>query len=135
MHSVTSANQVAEFSVDNEVPVVFAFTANIEKSCIDLMVSNFDRIGVIRVQLKPEQVDEELLDRLGRYIIRQRSDFLELDITEEEREKIRQQVRESQLLRDCELHAAEARERAEALAVKTASRKGLPQSIKGKLRP
>ena len=135
IHSNTPAGQIAEFSVDNEVPVIFAFMANIEKARIDLLVTNFDRIASYRLQLKPEQIDAELLDRLGRYILRERSDFLELDITDEAREQIRKQVRESQLHRERELLAAEARERAEGKAVKPASHKGLLGSIKRKLKP
>ena len=84
----------ATFTMAREIPVVFKFTVNAEK--LDLSVHNFIDLGVQRYPLKPEQLDEDFFDRLAGYIVRDRKQFMELEISQQQLEELRANLEKEQ---------------------------------------
>jgi hypothetical protein len=103
------------FTIGSTIPVAIHFSANIEKSAIDVHLVNFEEIGGRTAQIKPDQITDDLLDELGKYILRQENRFLKLELSEEERMRIRAQVKAAQQQMDKAVSIADATLRAEAL--------------------
>ncbi len=118
-----------EFDIELRVPVTFGFIANIESGCIDMSIRNFDQFGLRKIQIKPCDVTEDFMDKVGRYLIREREDFYKLDISEDEREQIRIRLHAEQEQHSRELHEQEERERVEKNQ-NEANRPGLLNSLK-----
>lgn len=119
----------AEFEIELRVPVTFSFIANIEAGFIDMRIRNFDHLGLRQIPVKPGDITEAFMDNIGRYLMREREDFYKLDISDDERERIRLRLREELAQRDRELHELEAKARAEE-TLKEVSRPGLLDSLK-----
>lgn len=82
----------ALFNVEAKVPVLFNFKLAEDKTTINLSIRNFEGLGTRTYRLQPEQIDAQLLDQMGHYLLRTDNHFVRLDITEEEREKLRQRL-------------------------------------------
>lgn len=104
----------ATFIIKREVPVRFTFDADAMRPSIDLVILNFEEIGLKRYRLRPEQLTEELLEEMGKMILRKGHAFLRHEIPDEHREQIRARLLEEQQQREQELVEIEAREAAEA---------------------
>jgi len=100
------------------IPVTFMFEGDLELSGINLTISNYDNLFTTTTFLKPEQITDEFLDELGKYILRKPSIFLKSTIDDEKRAQIQNMVREAEMRRQKELKDAELREQEELLAVK-----------------
>lgn len=109
----TSEVMKTEFDIGLCVPVTFGFIANIESGCIDMSIRNFDHLGLRRIPVRPGDVTEDFMDNIGRYLMRERDDFYKLDISEDERERIRARLHAEQVQRARELRELEVKERAE----------------------
>ena len=96
-----------------KVKVNFVFQADPGLGSIRLFVGNFNGFKVEKSLLQPETVDENWLDSLGNYILRNRANLYDLDMDESLRSSIRQRVQESRHAREEELREAERREREE----------------------
>jgi hypothetical protein len=59
----------------------------------EMHFTNFDTLGTVSRAFSPEIVDDEFLDRLGRYIVRQNDSFIQAHLSDEEREKMREEIR------------------------------------------
>jgi stage V sporulation protein SpoVS len=106
----------AEFHIELRIPVSVTFQANIEQSCIELDIYNVDRFGLYHTVYKAEAIDEAFMDNLGRYLLRQQPDFHQLDISDEERAAIREQLRAEQERQSRELREQAQREAGQAPA-------------------
>ena len=82
----------ALFDVEAKVPVLFNFELADNKTTINLTIRNFEGLGTHLYRLQPEMINEQLLDQMGRYLLRADNHFIRLDITEEDREKLRQRL-------------------------------------------
>lgn len=82
----------ALFKVEAKVPVLFNFELADNKTTINLTIRNFEGLGTHLYRLQPEMINEQLLDQMGRYLLRADNHFIRLDITEEDREKLRQRL-------------------------------------------
>jgi hypothetical protein len=69
------------------------------------------------------------MDNIGRYLVRERADFYKLDISDDERERIRLRLREELAQRDRELKELETKARAEE-TLKEVTRPGLLDSLR-----
>lgn len=103
----------AYFSISNRIPVLFKITANVEDSTIEFSISNFNELGGRKITLVGSQINDDLLDSLGRYILREEDSFPPLNISEEEVGAIRQKVMQEKKRLQEELRLAEEREREE----------------------
>lgn len=97
----------AQFTVKPLTMVKFNFEADIDNGAIKFKCSNFDQFGTITRSLKPEDVNEEFMDQLDRYIIRENENFLKEDVADDVREQIRMKIEQEKLERQEELKAAE----------------------------
>ena len=97
----------ATFNVLGPLPVNVILQANLETSSIELVLKNFEMPGVLKYIYKDDQITEQFIDDLGRYAIRQNPDFLKLDINDEDKEKIRQNIQAEMKRRQQELDEAE----------------------------
>ncbi|MFO7602405.1 MAG: hypothetical protein R6X06_01170 [Gammaproteobacteria bacterium] len=82
----------AQFNVEAKVPVLFNFELAENKTTINLTIRNFEGLGTHVYRLQPEMIDEQLLDQMGLYILRADNHFLRLDMSEEERDRLRQRL-------------------------------------------
>lgn len=109
-HGVISA----EYTISNKIQIKFEFIANIKKSLIDLQVKNFLGFSNRHIQIKPEEINSDFLDKLARFIAREESDFFTLDISQEQRNEIKAHLAEDKKRREEELHLIEQQEKEEA---------------------
>jgi hypothetical protein len=59
----------AQFVVERKVPVRFGFTANLEQGAIDLTIKNFEALRLLKLQVKPDAITEDYLEKLAKYIL------------------------------------------------------------------
>lgn len=101
------------FQLTIKVSVNIIFKADLEQGAISLFISNFSGFKVERSVLQPERIDEAWLDGLGNYLLRRREDLYRLEISDSDKEVIRQQLETAQRQREAELQEAIQREQAE----------------------
>jgi len=99
--------QGARFAVKASTVAKFSFEADIENSTIKLTYINFDEYGPISHVLKPESINDDFIDQLDRFIIRENKDFLKENVAEDVREQIRLKIEQEKRERMEELQAAE----------------------------
>ncbi len=103
MHNVVAA----EISVENIIPITFQFNADIENGNIILWIRNFEKLGVRKIMLLPRQVNESMLDDLGKYVVREAERFMQLDIDEQSKKQLQERIRQEQIRRELELKVVE----------------------------
>lgn len=81
------------FHISRKIPVGFNFSVDFENSCILLDIHNHENFESRSLTIEIEQIDEEYLDKLARYILRKDHDFLRMTIDDKAKEKIREQIR------------------------------------------
>ena len=105
--------QEGRFLVKNRVPARLSFIAEPENGRIVLQIRNFDDLGRHRLNLQPAQITEEMMERFGRYILREMHDFLQMEISEEDRRHIQEMLEKDRQRREMEMREAEWREAVE----------------------
>ncbi len=80
------------FQISRKIPVLFKFSVDYEKALIILKIQNHENFESRTKVINPEQINEQNLDTLARYILRKDDDFLRMEIDEVSKEKIREQV-------------------------------------------
>jgi hypothetical protein len=88
--------QNASFTVMRKVPVRFKFEVDYAASNIKILINNHDNFGVYKKSFAPEEVDNDLLDEVARFMLRIDSDFIRLEITSEHKKIIRSKLEETQ---------------------------------------
>lgn len=96
------------FTIERRVMVTFTFIANIAESCIDLTIRNFNSFESFKRQIQPSQITEAYMEDLGRFVIREQSQFLRLDISEAHRRRIQALLHEEAARREAELAQLDA---------------------------
>lgn len=112
-----------------QVMVALMFQADIAKSRIVVGVSNMEGIASQRHEYRPEEIDEEWLDRLGNYILRKIDTIAKQYITEEERQALRAKLA---VEKEC-LRQEDALPSAEADKAKETQPAGLLRGLQKKL--
>ena len=80
------------FEVAADIPVRVRVTADAERSLIHLHITNFDAPINRHAKYSPEQITPEFLDDLGNFILRRHTKLIQLPISEEERDELRQRM-------------------------------------------
>ena len=93
--------------VNGPVPVNVILQGDVETSSIHLILSNFEKPGVTKHTYKERHITEEFIDGLGKFILRQNPQFLKLDIEDEHKEKIRQNIQADLKQRQQEVEEAD----------------------------
>ncbi|MEJ2621994.1 MAG: hypothetical protein P8163_17605 [Candidatus Thiodiazotropha sp.] len=109
------------------VKVNFVFKADPELGSIRIFISNFRGFKVEKSLIQPLKVDDDWLDKLGHYILRNRADLYDLQIEDSVKDAIRQRLEEAKQERELELQMALAREQVE-------QRQASNKSLLGKLK-
>ena len=120
-----------DITVQQSIPVLFQFDADIENGCIVLKVRNFECLGVRKILLFPRQIDEAFLDNLGRYLLREVDTFMQLSMEEEHRNRLRESVEQEKLSKQQELELAEQRRLEEEQKEKKNLAFRVTQQVKG----
>lgn len=89
-HEVASA----AFILEGPLTVQIRFQANLEQQCINLDLLNVEATPIKRYRFKPERIDETLLDRLARCLIREESTLVEVKVSDEMRAELRRKLEE-----------------------------------------
>jgi len=97
----------AKFKVIGPVSVNIILQGDIDTSSIHLILKNFEKPGFVKHSFKERHITEEFIDGLGRFILRQNPEFLKLDIADEHKEIIRQNIEADMKQRQKELEEAE----------------------------
>jgi hypothetical protein len=77
--------------------------ATVDSPDICFQFTNFDMLGTSSRQVKAEQIDEEFLDRLGRYVARDDDSYLRELLADGVRDNLREEIRRNERLRWAEL--------------------------------
>jgi hypothetical protein len=92
--NAAGAERGVRFIFEGRVPVVCAFEVDFATGAIVLTMRNVDRLGMDRFSFKPEQVDEVLLDRFARFVLRRDDGLIALEMSEEDRDRLRRMLHE-----------------------------------------
>ncbi|VAW97220.1 hypothetical protein MNBD_GAMMA22-2246 [hydrothermal vent metagenome] len=103
VHTIVSA----DFTVKAAIHVGFEFTADIDNSCISLKVKNFEEFGLKARRLQVADVKPEFMDHLARYITHEVDDFFGLDMEDDLKAKIQQNLQIEKQQRAAELQEIE----------------------------
>ena len=97
----------SKIKVNGPVPVNVILQGDIETSSIHLILSNFEKPGFSKHTYKERHITEEFIDGLGKFILHQNPMFLKLDIADEHKDKIRQNIQADLKQRQEEIDEAE----------------------------
>ncbi len=92
--------QKAAFTVTRRIPVRFKFVVDFNNSKINLLINNYENFNAYSKTFAPEAVNDALLDEVVRFMLRQDSDFIRLEITGQDKLRIQKKVEEERRLRD-----------------------------------
>jgi len=121
----------ARFSVVPEIVAELLFEINKDQGKVILKVINFEELGVRVRELTPQDITDEFLDGLDRFVIRENKDFFKLGIDDKAKEEIRARVQMEQQRRAEELKEMERLAQEEALRAKMEKEnKGIKKGIK-----
>jgi hypothetical protein len=88
--------EAATFTITRKVPVRFRFEVDFNNSKIKLLIHNHENFNVYKKTFEPEDINEALLDEVIRFMLRQDSDFIRLDITSQDKLRIQKKAEEEQ---------------------------------------
>ncbi len=111
------------FIVSAAVPVALTVATEVETSSIRMTFRNFEALGVVSKQYRPEEVTAELLDEIGRAVMGKENTLFRERLPDVDRQRIREQLDAERALRDQELQRALELEAQEQAAGKPAVRK------------
>ncbi len=104
----------SRFILEGPVNVSVKFEGDVENTAINLYIHNLDQPGTHRHVLKARHVDETFLDKLGKFLLRESDKLMELEISEAEKQAIREKLEQERQQRLAELREAEQRAEEEA---------------------
>ncbi len=122
--TVNQEINMAKFILEGPLPLAVNINADVSESKIRLELRNFNEPGYAKYVLTAEEFNDEFLDRLAKFVIRQeRTLFGGEEITEAEKKKLRDKIIVERRIREQEMREAEARIQAEQAAEKERSAK------------
>lgn len=106
--------EAARFTLEGPLPVKVGIEADVAQSVIRLTLRNFSDPGSSHYSLQPADLDEDFLERLGKFLLRQETVlFGSHEMPDEARQSLRRRIEEEKAQRDQELREAEETLRAE----------------------
>ncbi len=82
----------ASFTMIKNIPVRFRFEVNYDYSRIKLLIHNHRNLGVYQREFTPQALDDQMLDQIGRYLLRIDEDFLQIEISPKLKLQIQQKI-------------------------------------------
>ena len=113
----------SDFIISGPVNITIQFVGDVETSSVQLFLGNFETPGIAKRILDLKNLNQEFLDKFGRYILREDNKLFSLDISEKDKQAIREMVEKERLKREQEI--AEMERLAEEEAEKQKSSRGL----------
>jgi len=98
-HMTGGNNIVARIDIDPEITVLTKFTANLDEEKINVSILNHTNFSKFQRKLSLDEINEQLMDDFANFIMRENENFFHIDLTSEEREKIRKRLEEDNLRR------------------------------------
>lgn len=99
----TATGLRAQVAIEGFVPVGLRFKMDLENGVLLLIVRNYDDLVDRRHVIRPEQVDGEFLEELGKYILRKPNRFLRREVPTEVRERLRKRLEEDKRQKEAEV--------------------------------
>ena len=113
----------SDFIIEGPVNISIQFIGNQDSSYIQLLLGNFEGPGVIKRNIEAKNINKDFLDKLGRYVLREDNKLFALDISERDKQAIREMVEKERAKRELEI--AEMDRLAEEEKEKEKSSRGL----------
>ena len=113
----------SDIAIEGPLNISIQFIASDDSSYIQLLLGNFEGPGVIKRNIEAKNINQDFLDKLGRYILREDNKLFALDISEKDKQAIREMVEKERAKREQEI--AEMERRAEEEKEKQKSSSGL----------
>ena len=99
----------SDISIEGPLNISIQFIANDDSSYIQLLLGNFEGPGVIKRNIDIKNINQDFLDKLGRYILREDTKLFALDISEKDKQAIREMVERERAKREQEIAEMERR--------------------------
>ncbi|MDQ7091527.1 MAG: hypothetical protein Q9M50_12990 [Methylococcales bacterium] len=87
----------AQFTITRKIPVRFRFEADTNHSKIKLLINNHEDFNVYSKAFDPDEINDELLDEVIRFMLRKDSDFIRLDINNQDKLRIQKKAEALQM--------------------------------------
>lgn len=100
----------ATFRAKGRIPLGAHFHADAENGVLRMSFSNFDGFDTTVKSIAPTQVDEELYEQIGRYLVREPNTLLREDLPEAYRKQLRSKVQQQEIKRRWENRISDTRE-------------------------
>jgi len=101
----------AKFNLQSRVKVTIVIEGDIQNSCIHLKFNNFQGLGLLKRDIQAEQVTDEFLDEMGKYLIRESYNFMKLDLPEQDKKRLQQKIRQEEMRRKLEILEIEKKQK------------------------
>lgn len=92
-----SAMPTACFTITRKIPVRFKFAVDYDQSTIRLLINNHENFNVYKKDFTPEEINDDLLDEVARFMLRKDSDFIRLEISSAHRRHIENLVEQQRM--------------------------------------
>ena len=93
----------AKFDLKCKVKITILIEGDIQNSCIRLNFNNFQDLGLLKRDVTADQVTDEFLDEMGKYLVRESTDFMKLKFPKSDKQRLQRKVKKEQLRRKMEL--------------------------------
>jgi hypothetical protein len=93
----------SDFIIKGPVNITVQFIGDVETSSMQLLLNNFEGPGVVKRNLEAKNINQDFLDKLGRYILREDNKLFSLDISEKDKQAIREMVERERAKREQEV--------------------------------
>ena len=100
----------ATFRAKGRIPLGAVFHADAESGQLRMSFSNFDGLGTTTKSVSPAQVDEDLYEQIGRFLLREPNSLLREDLPEAYRQQLRSKIQQQEIKRRWETRISDTRE-------------------------
>ena len=111
----------SDIAIEGPLNISIQFIASDDSSYIQLFLANFEGPGVIKRNIEAKNINQDFLDKLGRYILREDNKLFALDISEKDKQAIREMVEKERAKREQEIAEMERRAEEEKEQQKSSS--------------
>ncbi len=102
----------AKFKLESKVKITILIEGDMKNSCIHLKFNNFQDLGLLKRTVQAEQITDDFFDDMGKYLIRESHNFMKLDLSNHDRQRLQQKVRREALHRKMEMLELERKQKA-----------------------
>jgi len=99
----------SDISIEGPLNISIQLSGSDDSSYIQLLLTNFEGPGVIKRNMDVKNINQDFLDKLGRYILREDTKLFALDISEKDKQAIREMVERERVRREQEIAEMERR--------------------------